>query len=397
VTRWRAAVLVAGGLAFGTGGWASRAWAEPAPLASAAPTPDIIGGTATRVGQYPTVVGLTISDNLCTGTLVAPTWVLTAAHCVDPAVLKLSSQDEVTRNVRVHFNTVDVVNDLGLVVDAAATFKDPLFNQAHLGANDLGLIQLATPVTDVTPTPINLNPALAPVGTIVTIVGYGSTQKGATGTIGIEFELRNRMSMSCPSLGVGSDTNLLCFSQADNKGTCQGDSGGPALAVINGQPTVVGVTSFGDQQCADYGADTRIDAEASFLGTHVPELVGCLGDKDCPVHRTCFAHQCIATPFGPNGIGTVCSSAADCDSSVCAESSQDGKRCSLTCNVTDPGSCPGGFECLHSTTTVGACWPEPGGGCCEVGAGQPGTALLGLGVVAMRLRRRRPRAIDRAE
>ena len=363
--------------------------AAPAQAAPESPPAGIIGGAPTTVGQYPTVAGLVIGSNLCTGTLVAPSWILTAAHCVDPEVLGLASQDEVTRGAKIHFDTVDVVSDPGTVLTAAATFKDPLFNKSRLGTNDIGLIQLSAPITDVEPSPINLNAAMAPPGTIVTIVGYGSTERGAKGSIGIEYELRNRMSASCPSLGVGSDTNLLCFSQVDNKGTCQGDSGGPAFAVIDGKATVVGVTSFGDQQCADYGADTRVDIEQAFLVLHVPELIGCLGDQDCADRRTCFAHKCIIQPFAPTGIGTVCETAADCDSSVCAESSRDGKRCSLACNVTDHASCPDGFECLRSTGSVGACWPEAGGGCCAVGGGAPGTALAGLCAVALGLRRRR--------
>lgn len=363
----------------------------PSTAATSSPPVEIIGGTTTTVGQYPTVVGLVAGKNLCTGTLVAPSWVLTAGHCVDPAVLGMASQDQVTAAMKVHFNTVDVVNDLGIEVDAAATFKDPLFDQSRLGSNDIGLIQLRTPVTDIAPSPINVVAGMAPVGTIATIVGYGSTEQSGAGTIGIEYELPNRVSVPCPSVSAGTDLNLLCFSQTDDKGTCQGDSGGPAFAMIGGRQTVVAVTSFGDQKCAIYGADTRVDIELDFLVQHVPELVGCLGNNDCPPHRICFSHACIAEPFSANGIGTVCDSAADCDSSVCAVSSQDGKRCSLTCSPADPSTCPEGFECLKSSTSsAGACWPEPGGGCCEAGgASGPGTAMLGLGAIALRLRRRR--------
>jgi hypothetical protein len=377
-----------------SGGRASASPVSPVSAVSRAawvgPPQGIIGGTTTTVGEYPSVVALVIDSNLCTGTLVAPTWVLTAAHCVDPDVLGMASQDQVTASVRVHFNTIDVVADPGIVVTASATFKDPLFNKLHLGANDIGLIQLAQPVTNVTPSPINLIAALAPFGTRVTTVGFGSTAVGTQGTVGVELDLKNRATVSCPTLGIGSDTNLLCFSQADNTGTCQGDSGGPSFAAIEGKTVLVGVTSFGDQQCASFGASTRVDIEQPFLVTHVPELIGCLGDKDCPARRACFEHTCIAEPFSPTGIGTLCSLATDCESAECAESSQDGKRCSITCSVSQPDTCPSGFECLRANRDVGACWPVDQAGCCDAGgAGGPGALLLGLGVAMVALRRRR--------
>jgi V8-like Glu-specific endopeptidase len=364
--------------------------ASASPDSTDSPPASIIGGTATAVDQYPSVVGLVIGNNLCTGTLITPTWVLTAAHCVDPAVLGAASQEQVTASVQVHFHTIDILGDPGTVVGASATFKDPLFDQDHLGKHDLGLIQLATPVTDVAPSPINLATAMAPIGTRVTMVGYGSTELGALVDAGIQFELRNRTSVSCQSLGIGDDADLLCFSQLDNMGTCQGDSGGPSFASISGKTVVVGVTSFGDQQCSQFGANTRIDVELPFLAMHVPELFACLSDADCPSERSCFAYSCIAEPFSVNGIGTVCDAAADCDSSQCAESSQDGKRCSFACRVSVGASCPEGFECLRATGDLGACWPIDQGGCCDAGgAGGPQAIVLGLGVVVVALRRKR--------
>jgi hypothetical protein len=349
----------------------------------------IIGGTVTGDSEFPAVVVVKIDGNLCTGTLVAPSWVLTAGHCVDPVVLGYASQADLTAAIRVHFHTIDIDADDGTVVTAVSTIKDPLFNKDHLGSNDIGLIKLTTPVTDITPAPINFAASKVPVGTAVTIVGYGSTERGGLGPTGVQLALRNRVSVSCPGLKIGFDTNLLCFSQSDNKGTCLGDSGGPAFANVDGQRTVVGVTSFGDQQCAEFGADTRVDVEESFLVAQAPELAGCTHDSDCSQHRTCFARKCIAQPFTPTGLGTVCTSASECESTQCAESTQDGKRCSMLCAPKDDSSCPDGFECLTAVNGLGACWPAEGGGCCDAGgADGPAAILLGL-VIAGLIRRRR--------
>ncbi len=383
-------VLVAGLLAGGLASASPGVTSSPVASADPAGPAEIIGGTSTQVGQYPSVVGILVGNNLCTGTLIAPDWILTAAHCVDPNVTGLPSQEAVTAAVQVHFATVNILQDPGEVASASATFKNPLFDKTKLGRYDIGLIKLARSVTNIVPSPINLEAALAPPGTSVTMVGYGSTERGAQGSVGIQFELKGRRSVKCPTLDLGSDDNLLCFPQDDNKGTCQGDSGGPAFAMINGAATVVGVTSFGDTQCAEFGADTRIDIERPFLVQHVPEVVGCIVDEDCPDTRACFARKCIAEPFGPNGLGTACTTSAECDSSQCAESSQDGKRCSFGCSVSSAGSCPDGFECLRAEGDLGACWPAEGGGCCDAGgAGGPGAILLGVAVIALGRRRRR--------
>src|SRR3954453_22387654 len=54
-----------------------------APLAVAAsPSMAIVGGSDASAGEYPSVAEITFGQSfLCTGTLIAPDYVLTAGHC----------------------------------------------------------------------------------------------------------------------------------------------------------------------------------------------------------------------------------------------------------------------------------------------------------------------------
>jgi Trypsin len=371
---------------------------------AAAPDP-IIGGTPATQGEFPNVVGIVLTTSsgvaLCTGTLITDEWVMTAAHCVYPAEAGVGSQSDITSALRVYVNALTIFpapsgND-GLT--AQDSMYDPGFqgtSSEEIGmGHDIGLIHLSTPVEGVTPVKLNFDASSAQPGLAVTQVGYGETGVEAGATVGTLYDV-GQTTTACESLVGVSDTMFLCFNQSNGKGKCEGDSGGPSFAQIGGQTFEVGVTSFGDPNCAMYGADTRTDFEKSFLTLVIPSLDTCSTDSDCGSGFECFDMACILDPYSPMGLGSSCGSGADCESGDCVTTNNDGSKCSMACTTGNDSTCPDGFQCIADGSN-GACVPGGGGGggCCDAsGQGAP-TGLLGIALVGMIWRRTRRRA-DRA-
>lgn len=363
--------------------------------AVAGPEAPIIGGTPATQGEFPNVVGIVLQTSqgeaLCTGTLIAQDWVMTAGHCVLPSEAGVGSQADVTAALRVYVGVLSIfpppAGNTGL--GAQDSMPDPLFDINALGSHDMGLIHLASPVEGVSPVKLNFDPSQAQSGLAVTQVGFGETSGGPTGTAGTLYTVGQAL-VGCASIGLGSasDANLLCYNQTNGTGKCNGDSGGPSFAQLSGETVEVGVTSFGDPNCADFGADTRVDAEKSFLLTNIPTLQTCNADSDCSPMHECFNHQCIANPYSPMGLGSSCTGNTDCESADCIATSADGMVCSMSCDPGNDSSCPSGFQCLASGS-AGDCAPGGGGGCCDAsGRGAP-TALIGIALVGLVWRRRR--------
>lgn len=277
-------------------------------------------------------------------------------------------------------------------VRVAAQFANPCYevsspacpNNQGKAFYDFGLLKLEAPVTDVAPIELNATPlGNGDVGKKIRHVGYGITETGGGG--GTKREV---------TYNVRSIQPLSIESGAPGAQTCSGDSGGPAFMVTTGstRERVVGVISFGDENCNQYGVDGRVDTSLSWLNTTMKEweiptcgedgrcAPGCpqidqdcacvadgqctadcknpARDADCPVdcgkNGICSIEACPLVDQDCVAEGGACASAEVCQSRECIrDGTNAGSYCSKNCQV--DSDCGRGLKC----GPVGVCILKP--------------------------------------
>ena len=194
-------------------------------VGGAPPAPEAIGRSVV------TIVGS--RGNFCTGSLIAPSLVLTVAHCVQPG-----SDYKIVLYDADHKASLQDVKTVA--IHPAFRMQEML---AHRATADVALLRLAIPAQGKTPARLGMPQSPLAPGNKFTVAGVGVTVRGDGKSAGV---------IRAADLVAAGKPGTLQIRLVDPAGqgtragfgACTGDSGAPAFEEHAGGPVIIGVVSW---------------------------------------------------------------------------------------------------------------------------------------------------------
>lgn len=232
--------------------WIVRIWVCAVLAFLPAQSRAIINGTEAGEDEFPSTAAILKKGNfpapalIGAGSLVGDQWIVTAAH-------NLISEGPGT--ITIFLGSNDLTGS-GITRNALAIYRHPDFDTENgASSNDIAMILLDQPVSTVPTVPFITDSGDIGVNDDTVVAGWGTTTPGEIHISNLLRKVDARIlsrafANSFFSITLG-DEHLPARDPAESGNPCHGDSGGPMIQSIGAVETLVGLVSFGDDDCDD--------------------------------------------------------------------------------------------------------------------------------------------------